>query len=672
MPIFRGSKDATVSSGDIVATQADIAEALTSAQQAQAASEAAQAAAEAALDNFDDRYLGAKSSDPTVDNDGDPLIDGALYYNTVDNVTKIYDLGTTSWKNLRLSDAEQANVDTVAGIEADVTTVAGISGDVSTVSGISTDVTTVSGISGDVTTVADNDANVTTVADDIDNVNATADNIADVNTVAGISTDVTTVSDISSDVTTVAGIDTDVTTVSGIDSDVTTVSGISSDVTTVSGVSADVSTVAGISGDVTTVADNVADITNFSDVYIGPAASDPATRNDGSALQAGDLYFNTTDDKLKIYDGSVWEVTARDDSDIRSLFSAGGDLTYNSITGEFSFTERTDSEVRNLFSASGDLTYNSITGEFSVTVPAGYDSSDFDTDFGAKTTDDLSEGATNLYYADSLVDNHLSGGTGVTYSTGTISIGQDVGTGQSVTFVDAEFTGTGAVELPEGTEAQRPGTPAAGMIRFNSDAASFEGYDGSAWGEIGGSSNDASISISTGSGLTGGGTFTTDQSFNETISVSHADTSSQGSVNNSGSTVIQDVSLDGFGHVTNLNSTTINEYSDSDALDLFNATGSAPVYACRAWVNFDGTGTVSIRESGNVSSITDNGTGDYTVNFATAMPDSNYCAQISCGYGRGESHRFQDLPTNSSVNFRTLTSTGSSEDVSICYINVFR
>jgi len=58
--------------------------------------------------------------------------------------------------------------------------------------------------------------------------------------------------------------------------------------------------------------------------------------------------------------------------------------------------------------------------------------------------------------------------------------------------------------------------------------------------------------------------------------------------------------------------------------DALNAGGSAPIYACRAWVNFDGTGTVSIRESGNVSSITDNGTGDYTINFATALPDANY------------------------------------------------
>jgi len=52
-------------------------------------------------------------------------------------------------------------------------------------------------------------------------------------------------------------------------------------------------------------------------------------------------------------------------------------------------------------------------------------------------------------------------------------------------------------------------------------------------------------------------------------------------------------------------------------------SGSAPLFAARAWVNFNGTGTVAIRASGNVSSITDNGAGDYTVNFTTAMPDAN-------------------------------------------------
>lgn len=64
-----------------------------------------------------------------------------------------------------------------------------------------------------------------------------------------------------------------------------------------------------------------------------------------------------------------------------------------------------------------------------------------------------------------------------------------------------------------------------------------------------------------------------------------------------------------------------------------NASGTAPIYACRAWVNFNGTGTVAIRASGNVSSIADNGTGDYTVNFTTAMSDVNYSANISDAWG---------------------------------------
>ena len=57
---------------------------------------------------------------------------------------------------------------------------------------------------------------------------------------------------------------------------------------------------------------------------------------------------------------------------------------------------------------------------------------------------------------------------------------------------------------------------------------------------------------------------------------------------------------------------------------LSTASGSAPSYSARAWVNFNGSGTVAIRASGNVSSITDNGAGDYTVNFTTAMSDANY------------------------------------------------
>jgi len=67
-------------------------------------------------------------------------------------------------------------------------------------------------------------------------------------------------------------------------------------------------------------------------------------------------------------------------------------------------------------------------------------------------------------------------------------------------------------------------------------------------------------------------------------------------------------------------------------------SGSAPSYLCRAWVNFNGTSTVAIRASGNVSSITDNGTGDYTVNFTTALPDTNYGVSTSSAYNNGDNN----------------------------------
>lgn len=69
--------------------------------------------------------------------------------------------------------------------------------------------------------------------------------------------------------------------------------------------------------------------------------------------------------------------------------------------------------------------------------------------------------------------------------------------------------------------------------------------------------------------------------------------------------------------------------NSATATALTTASGSAPSYSARAWVNFNGTGTVAIRASGNVSSITDNGTGNYTVNFSTAMADADYAANAS-------------------------------------------
>jgi hypothetical protein len=71
--------------------------------------------------------------------------------------------------------------------------------------------------------------------------------------------------------------------------------------------------------------------------------------------------------------------------------------------------------------------------------------------------------------------------------------------------------------------------------------------------------------------------------------------------------------------------------------------------ACKAWVNFNGSGTVAIRAAYNVSSITDNGTGDYTINFTNAMPDANYSYTLAFGDGGSgsNSYGYIDMPRTS-------------------------
>ena len=104
---------------------------------------------------------------------------------------------------------------------------------------------------------------------------------------------------------------------------------------------------------------------------------------------------------------------------------------------------------------------------------------------------------------------------------------------------------------------------------------------------------------------------------------------------------------------------------------------------CKAWVNFNGTGTVAIRASYNVSSITDNGTGDYTVNFTTALPDANYAPVFGCqadqvsttnnGNVYGEVARFSSALQASSA--RLCWGAGGStskNDPTIAAVAIFR
>lgn len=104
-------------------------------------------------------------------------------------------------------------------------------------------------------------------------------------------------------------------------------------------------------------------------------------------------------------------------------------------------------------------------------------------------------------------------------------------------------------------------------------------------------------------------------------------------------------------------------------LSQFNASGSAPVYACRAWVNFNGTGTVAIRASGNVSSITDNGTGNYTVNFTTVMPDANFATVATHNQ---DAYIWRSSSTTTATSISIYRATGPYIDAEYVGVSIFR
>jgi len=122
---------------------------------------------------------------------------------------------------------------------------------------------------------------------------------------------------------------------------------------------------------------------------------------------------------------------------------------------------------------------------------------------------------------------------------------------------------------------------------------------------------------------------------------------------------------------------------DSSANFKFNSGyGSvATAYGCRAWVNFNGTGTVAIRASGNVTSITDDGAGLYTVNFTTAMPDANYCVAGAAAKADGGDNNTNMrvmgrnaavAQTTSAVAVGCYYQNGNTEDGGLMCVAIFR
>ena len=215
-----------------------------------AASSASSAAA--SYDTFDDRFLGAKSSDPSADNDGDSLITGALYFNTSNNVMMVYT--GSAWVRTTPTSSDQTAINAVNSNASNINTVSGQNSNITTLAGISSDITAVAGISSDVAAVENKLTEIQAVASDL----------------------------------------------AEASSEIDVVAGAIANVNTVGGAIANVNTVGGAIANVNTVASNVSGVNSFAEKYrVG--SSDPT-----SSLDEGDLFYNSTSNVLKYYNGSAW------------------------------------------------------------------------------------------------------------------------------------------------------------------------------------------------------------------------------------------------------------------------------------------------------------------------------------------------------------------------------
>ena len=271
---------------------------------------------------------------------------------TTDAVADLALLGTADAvadMNTLATSAIVSDMDTLADISSNITTVANNDSNVTTVAGISSNVTTVAGIASDVTAVAADATDIGAVAAKATEIGrlGTADAVADMNTLgtSAIVTDMDTLADIAGNITTVANNDSNVTAVANNSSNINsavsnasninsavsnatninTVAGISSNVTTVAGISSDVTSVANNNSNVTTVASSITDVNTFANRYrIG--STNPTT-----SLDTGDLFFNTSANELRVYNGSSWQggVTATGNFATTSGVIFTGDNKYN-------------------------------------------------------------------------------------------------------------------------------------------------------------------------------------------------------------------------------------------------------------------------------------------------------------------------------------------------------
>ena len=198
---------------------------------------------------------------------------------------------------------------------------------------------------------------------------------------------------------------------------------------------------------------------NFDDRYLGSKTSDPTLDNDGDALVAGALYFNSVDGAMRVYTGSVWV----------DAYAAG--QTFLAKANNLSDLPNVATARQNL-----DLEIGVDVQAYDATILKSADIGVTVQGYDATLLNDADIGVTVQAYDATIVVDADIGVTVQGYDADTVKYDD----------VNPSFTDTGAIKIPVGTELQRPGSPVAGQLRFNDDADEFEGYDGTAWGAIGG------------------------------------------------------------------------------------------------------------------------------------------------------------------------------------------
>ena len=184
---------------------------------------------------------------------------------------------------------------------------------------------------------------------------------------------------------------------------------------------------------------------------------------------------------------------------------------------------------------------------------------------------------------------------------------------------DVSFTSTGFLLIPNGTTAQRPASPAAGEIRYNSSLSQYEGYSGSAWNNLG-------------SGAAGSNT---QVQYNSSGALAGSS-----ALNFNGTTLA----------TTTLQSTNLSDGTNSTS------TTNAIQGSAKAWVNFNGS-TAAIRASYNVSSVTRSAAGTYTINFTNSLTDANYAVNATCSANSGNNYMIPIYSTGSGAVVNTPTTS---------------